>query len=155
MSTHGLDVFDKTIHTTNGWLNEISAVIGPDRQLAWHALGAVLRAVRDRLPADLSAHLSSQLPLIVRGTYYDQYQPSQQPAEIDTLEAFCARITTDMQFGRPVNPVDALRAVLATLSRHIPPGQIEKVRHALPRELRAFWDECEAQLTGRTFEQAG
>lgn len=52
MSTNGLEVFDKTIQTTNIWLDEIMDEMGPDRQLAWHTLGAVLRALRDRLPPD-------------------------------------------------------------------------------------------------------
>ena len=41
MSATGLDVFDKTLQTTN---NEIMAKLGPDRQVAWHVLGAVLHA---------------------------------------------------------------------------------------------------------------
>lgn len=35
MSSAGLEVFDKTVQTTNIWLNEIAEEIGPDRQLAW------------------------------------------------------------------------------------------------------------------------
>jgi uncharacterized protein (DUF2267 family) len=62
MSATGVNVFDKTLQTTNIWLDEIMEELGLDRQLAWHILGAVLRALRDRLPADLAAHLSAQLP---------------------------------------------------------------------------------------------
>ncbi len=67
MSANGLEVFDKTIQTTNIWLNEIMEQIGPDRHVAWKVLSAVLHKLRDRLPIDLSAHLGSQLPLLVRG----------------------------------------------------------------------------------------
>ena len=73
MSATGLDVFDKTVQTTNIWLDEIMARMGPDRHIAWHILGAVLRALRDRLPLDDAAHLGAQLPLLVRGLYYDQW----------------------------------------------------------------------------------
>jgi hypothetical protein len=73
MSANGLDVFDKTLQTTHIWLDEIMAEIGPDRQVAWHVLGVVLRAVRDRIPLELAMHFGSQLPLLVRGTYYDQW----------------------------------------------------------------------------------
>jgi uncharacterized protein (DUF2267 family) len=79
MSATGVNVFDKTLQTTNIWLDEIMEELGPDRQLTWHILGAVLRALRDRLPADLAAHLSAQLPLLVRGTYYDRYRPADVP----------------------------------------------------------------------------
>src|SRR4051812_44635600 len=68
MSATGLDVFDKTLQTTHIWLDELMQEIGPDRQVAWHVLGAVLRGVRDRIPLDLAAHLGAQLPLLVRGT---------------------------------------------------------------------------------------
>jgi hypothetical protein len=56
MSSTGLDVFDKTLQTTHVWLNELCEEICPDAHLAWHVLGAVLRATRDRLPMDLAAH---------------------------------------------------------------------------------------------------
>ena len=65
MSTTGLDVFDKTVQTTNIWLDDIMERMGPDRHVAWHILGAVLRVLRDRLPLDDAAHLGAQLPLLV------------------------------------------------------------------------------------------
>jgi len=74
MTATGLDVFDKTLQITNTWLDEIMSELGPDRHFAWHALGGVLRPLRDRLPADLAAHLGAQLPLLVRGLYYDQME---------------------------------------------------------------------------------
>jgi uncharacterized protein (DUF2267 family) len=49
MATTGLEVFDRTLHATNLWLDEICAEIGPDKHLAWHVLGAVLRSIRDEL----------------------------------------------------------------------------------------------------------
>src|SRR5947199_2623978 len=70
MSATGLDVFDKTLQTTNSWLDEISQTLGPDRKLAWKVLSIVLHKLRDRIPVDLSAHLGAELPLLVRGTYY-------------------------------------------------------------------------------------
>jgi len=73
MSATSLDVFDKTLQTTHIWLDELMAEVGPDRQVAWHVLGAVLRAVRDRIPLEVAVHLGSQLPLLVRGLYYDQW----------------------------------------------------------------------------------
>ncbi|MGK6357046.1 DUF2267 domain-containing protein [Sphingomonas sp. DT-207] len=70
MSATGLDVFDKTIQTTNIWLDEIMAEIGPDRQIAWKVLSTVLHKLRDRLPVEAAAHFGAQLPLLVRGAYY-------------------------------------------------------------------------------------
>jgi uncharacterized protein (DUF2267 family) len=42
---------DKTIEKTNIWLNEVQAILAwNDRERAYHALCAVLHALRDRLP---------------------------------------------------------------------------------------------------------
>ncbi len=67
MTQAGLEVLDKPVQMTNVWLNEVIDKIGPDKKLAWHVLGAVLRALRDRLRAEDAAHLAAQLPLVVQG----------------------------------------------------------------------------------------
>ena len=127
MTASGLDAFDKTLQTTNTWLDEIMAELGLDRQVAWHALGAVLGPVRDRVPIDLAAHLGAQLPLLVRGLYYDQWHPAGQPDRLRTLDEFLERVNGRLHGIRPVNARDAARAVFRTLSRHADPGQIAKV----------------------------
>jgi uncharacterized protein (DUF2267 family) len=136
MSATGLEVFDKTLQITNGWLKEIMDELGPDRQLAWHVLGAVLRAIRDRLPEDLSAHLASQLPLLVRGTYYDRYAPSAMPRRAGSADEFLAEISEELRQSRPVDSRDAVRAVCGVLGRHVEAGQLAKVWAALPAEIR-------------------
>lgn len=164
MSATGLEVLDKSIQTTNIWLKDISEQIGPDRQLAWHVLGVVLRALRDRLPVDDAAHLAAQLPLVIRGAYYEQYRPSVQPVAIRSRDEFLTLVAEGLRLTRPVDPVDATHAVFATLQAHIPNGQSSKTRAALPGHIRDLWpeespvgtppptrasDQSEARATGR------
>lgn len=139
MAATGLEVFDKTLQTTNIWLDEIMTELGPDRQVAWHALGAVLRPLRDRLPLDLAAHLGAQLPLLVRGLYYDQWHPAAQPERQRTLDDFLQRIEEGLHGIRPMDSRSVAQAVFRTLSRHVDPGQVAKVVGALPEPVRAFW----------------
>ena len=145
MSATGLDVFDKTLQTTHIWLDEIMEELGPDRQVAWRALGAVLRTVRNRLPLDLAAHLGAQLPLLVRGAYYDQWRPSHEPERYRDQESFLVRIADDLADIRPVNPAQAAAAVFQTITRHVALGQAHKVRDALPEDIRRLWPEETAQ----------
>lgn len=142
MSATSLDVFDKTIQTTNIWLNEISAVIGPDRHLAWKVLSTVLHKIRDRLPIELASHLGSQMPLLVRGAYYDQFKPSAMPGTCRTVAEFTAEVAEWLSDVRPVDPTLAIQAVLGVLDRHVDPGQITKVKGALPKHLRQMWDNA-------------
>jgi uncharacterized protein (DUF2267 family) len=141
MATTGLEVFDKTLHTTNLWLDEISAEIGPDRHLAWHVLGAVLRSIRDEMQVEQSAHFAAQLPLLIRGAYFDQYRPAAQPASARSHDDFVARIQHDLSGSRPINAEAAAATVMRTLNRHVTGGQVRKVRDALPKGVRAMWPE--------------
>lgn len=143
MSATGLDVFDRTLQITHIWLDELmkDAAIGQDRRLAWHVLGAVLRAVRDRVPVDLAAHLGAQMPLLVRGAYYDQFRPAELPGRARSLEVFLDRIAADLATTRPVDVNAATRAVLSLLSRRLDPDQVAKVREAMPEDVRAIWPD--------------
>jgi len=143
MSTTGLDVFDKTLQTTNIWLDEVMQAVGPDRKVAWHVLGAVLRTLRDRLPPGLAAHLGAQLPLLVRGAYYDEFQPGHEPERLHTEDEFLARVAEDFGGIRPVNVRLATGRVLGVLERHVAPGLAEKVKGALPAHIRALWPAAE------------
>ena len=140
MSATGLQVFDRTLQITHIWLDEIMADIGPDRQVAWKVLTVVLHKLRDRLPIELAAHLGAELPLLVRGIYYEQFRPAHQPSACRTMDQFHAEVAEWLSDTRPIDPADAVRAVFATLSRHVPAGQIDKVRAALPRPIRTAWE---------------
>ena len=141
MSTTGLEVFDKTLQTTHIWLDEIIEDLGTDRHTAWHVLGAVLHALRDRLPLDLSAHLSAELPLLVRGAYFDGWRPAKDALKERSLAEFLEHVSDGLAGTKPIGSVDAVRSVFAVLERHIAKGQAVKVRKALPEEVRALWPE--------------
>ena len=143
MSANGLEVFDKTLETTHIWLNAICRDLGPDKQIAWKVLSTVLHKLRDRLTLNLAAHLGAQLPLMVRGIYYDQFEPGKMPAELRSREEFVAEVAEWLSDTRPVDPEDAIRSVFRVLSRHISEGQVNKVRDALPKGLRQLWEAAE------------
>ena len=143
MSATGLDVFDRTLQTTNIWLDEIMDVLGPDRQVAWKVLSVVLHKLRDRLPVEVAAHLAAQLPLLVRGVYYDQYQPAKQPTDCKTIEEFVEEVQAWLSDIRPVDAKDATRAVFAVLGRHLPEGEVAKIMDALPRSICSSFETAE------------
>jgi len=144
MSANGLEVFDKTLETTHIWLKEIMIDLGPDKQVAWKVLSTVLHKLRDRLSINLAAHLGAQLPLLVRGVYYDQFEPAKMPSECRSREEFLAEVAEWLSDARPVDPEDAIRSVFKVLSRHVSQGQIGHVKQALPKPVRLMWDDMEA-----------
>jgi uncharacterized protein (DUF2267 family) len=143
MSANGLPVFDKTIQTTNIWLDQIMERIGPDRQVAWKVLSTVLHKLRDRLPVEAAAHLGAQLPLLVRGVFYDQYEPAKQPTRCRSREEFVEEVAEWLGDTRPVDPEEAIAAVFDVLSRNIDQGQVAKIKAILPEPVRQMWATAE------------
>jgi len=143
MSACGLDVFDRTLETTHIWLNEICNDLGSDKQVAWKVLSTVLHKLRDRLTVNLAAHLGAQLPLLIRGVYYDQFEPGHMPSDERSSEDFVGGVAEWLSDTRPVHAEEAVRSVFRVLSRHISEGQINKVREALPKSLRHLWESAE------------
>src|SRR4051794_1266332 len=157
VSTTGLEVFDKTLQTTHTWLDEITAGLGPDRQRAYRVLRAVLHALRDRLPLELAAHLGAQLPLLVRGIYYDEWRPRPETSRERSQAEFLQHVAAGLRGVRPTDTGDATRAVFGVIARHVTEGQVEKVRQALPEDGRRLWPQAVAgpQETAPREEPAG
>lgn len=141
MSETGLRQFDETLQATHIWLKDIMSEIGEDRQVAYHALKAVLQTLRDRLTVEEAAHLGAQLPLLLRGVYYDGYRPAAQPHKSRTCDEFLQEVEQYMDGMRPIDVEEATRTVLKVLESHVSPGEVQQVKHMLPEEIRSrLWN---------------
>ena len=146
MASSGLAVFDTTLQKTNAWLKEVMDELGnSDRHQAYLALRAVLHALRDRLTVEEVAQLGAQLPMLIRGFYYEGWDPTGKPVKERHKEDFLRHIhdyfkTT--RYGEPnVDPEQVARAVFRVLARRVSAGEIEDVVRILPTELRELWPE--------------
>lgn len=136
-----LDVLDRTVQETNRWLNQIAENLTDDKQEAYHALRAVLFAVRDRTPTALTAKLGAQLPLVVRGILYEGYDPSREPLTYRSQDEWNEQISKYYSAPNDVNPEETTRAVFRVLNEEMDPGVLNKVKEALPEPVRQQWPE--------------
>lgn len=135
-----ISVFDESLHRTHDWLRELELLAGLDNQAqAYSILREVLHALRDRLSPDEAADLASELPMIVRGFYYEGYQPSKTPTKHRTREAFFNTLREQTRRINTLDPGVAVGCVFKLLSHRISEGEINDIRHVLPKELREMW----------------
>lgn len=141
MSDASIKVFSQSVQEAGLWINEISEEMGdPRKHIAYQALRGVLFALRDRLPIAEAVQLSAQLPLLVRGVFFEGYRTSGKPEKL-TREEFLTRVANKLQTAGGAHPEKATRAVLAVLQRHVDEGELNDVRDALPQELRSLWPQ--------------
>ena len=139
MSVTGLEVFDATVQKTNIWLKDIMETLGwQDRHEAYLALRATLHALRDRLTIEETTQLAAQLPMLVRGFYYEGWDPTGKPLRERHKDEFLSRIRDEM---RPyaVDYEQVARAVFSVMANRVSEGEIEDVERVLPESLRELW----------------
>jgi uncharacterized protein (DUF2267 family) len=131
---------------TQEWLADLASRPPFESQdQAYTILRGVLHAVRDRLTVDEAAHLASQLPMVVRGFYYEGWRPALAPNELVTAQAFYDHIRECLHGGMAGGGVDlpsATEATLQLLADRIDPGALRHVTGQLPAQIRALFPEA-------------
>lgn len=142
MSVDTIGAIESTVHLTNLWLQELMEELGwRDRQRAYHALRVVLHALRDRLTVAEAVDLGAQLPMLVRGLYYEGWSPNDKPVKERKREEFLAHIAAAFRDDPGVYPEAVAWGVFKILERHVSGGEIKDVQHVLPAAIRALWPE--------------
>jgi uncharacterized protein (DUF2267 family) len=140
MSGTGIGAFDVTLHKTNIWLKDVMEVLNwQDRHKAYLALRATLHALRDRVTVHETAQLGAQFPMLIRGFYYEGWNPRGKPLRMRRKEQFLARIAQEFEDSDGIDSERVARAVFAVLAKRVTEGEIEDVKHVLPAEIRDLW----------------
>jgi uncharacterized protein (DUF2267 family) len=141
MTHTGIEAFDSTLQTTNTWINEVASRLGvQDSHSAYQALRVVLHALRDRLTVDQAAALGSQLPMLVRGIFFEGWQPKDKPLRIRHKDDFLLLIARHLTHGG-YDPEMVTRTVFDVLSRHVSKGEARHLKWAMPAEIRSLFPE--------------
>jgi uncharacterized protein (DUF2267 family) len=141
MSKTSLEVFDTTLQETNHWLKLMMQELDTnDRRHAFTALRAGLHALRDRVGPVNAVHLGAQLPMLLRGAFYEGWHfpgtTHERHAE-DYLNHVDANLPRNSAF-------DASEVALATfrvLAQCLDSGEAQKLIRILPREIQALWPD--------------
>ena len=147
MSTHGLNIFDTTIQETNHWLKLMMEQLGTSsRRQAFNALRAGLHVLRDRIGPVHAVQLGAQLPMLLRGAYYEGWRISEMPSHERRIEDYLDRVDASLPRNTNIDGYQATRATFTVLSQCIDEGEIDKVLRILPSELRVLWPAHEATI---------
>jgi uncharacterized protein (DUF2267 family) len=137
MATRGLEGIDETVQKTHIWINDVAEELDiPDKHLAFQVLRASLHALRDHLNVDESAQFAAQLPALVRGFYFEGWDPSKTPLKERNIEAFLERIADEAMLDAVPDPARSVRAVIRVIQKHVSQGEVEDVLGMIPGPVR-------------------
>jgi uncharacterized protein (DUF2267 family) len=137
MSTTGFLSFDATVEKTNRLLRMIEEAYGwpPNRRKqSYAAMRAVLHALRDRLTVQEAADLAAQLPMLLRGVFYEGWDPSRVPVKM-SKEEFLARVRRDFPYDVEGGIRGLVRTVLNALQATVTEGEWDDIKSSLPKDL--------------------
>lgn len=132
---------------TQEWLKELATHEPLETEdQAYSYLRAVLHAIRDRLTVTEASHLAQQLPMVVRGFYYEGWRPSLAPYSIETKDDFLRQVESSLggttSGGGEVDLHAGTMAVLAFLTEQLQEGTLRHVKQQLPDELVQMFHEA-------------
>lgn len=153
MSRTGVDSLDRSIDKTNVWLSDVARCFGTDdRRMAYRVTRSWLHTLRDRLPVPIAAHLAAQLPDLLRGVFYEGWNPSKVPIKYGRDE-YVARFAKDAQIHQHEVP-KAGALVTSAMLRHISSGAIDEALGALPADVRALIMPADGHGAGQSAGQS-
>jgi len=148
MSRTGVDSLDRSIERTNQWLGDVATNFDTeDRKLAYRVTRSWLHTLRDRLPVTVAAHLAAQLPELLRGVFYEGWNPSKVPAKYDRDE-FIVRFARNAQIHN-TEVQKAGQLVTSAMRNHLSDGVVNEAFGVLPADIRELIEPSAAAAGGR------
>jgi uncharacterized protein (DUF2267 family) len=141
MKLTGLEVWDSSIQRTNTWLKELMQELNSgDYRKTYLILRSVMHALRDHLPLEDAIHVGEQLPMLIRGMYFEHWNITGKPLPLRSRNDFFTVVSHYMaRDGENSNAETGTRAVFRLLDRKATDGEIADLHDVIPGILLDLW----------------
>jgi uncharacterized protein (DUF2267 family) len=140
MTAQGLEVIDHSVHLTHEWINELAARLGwSSKRSALRLMRVTLRHVRDHLMVNEMAQVSAQLPIMIRGFFFEGWVPKRTLTKERNVDDFIGAITAQMDEAEEYRGRDDIKCVFDLLNNRLSLGEVEDIRATLPTAIRDLW----------------
>ena len=138
----GIHEFEQDLRDAQGWMSSVALRLNTkDGNLAFATLKATLHAVRDQLDTATAAELGGRLPALVRGLYYDGWDPWKKRRRSELCRDFTRRVADDGSRAPRIKAERAAKAALEVLFERMPAAVMRPVIERLPIDLHELWPD--------------
>jgi uncharacterized protein (DUF2267 family) len=139
---------EQGLRDAQGWMNSVALRLNSKNgNLAFATLKATLHAVRDQLDPALVAELGSRLPALVRGMYYDGWDPWARRRHASRRAEFTKRVGSEWARAPRIKAERAAKAALEVIFERLPAALMRPVIERLPEDLHELWPDEPAPYT--------
>ncbi|MFW6285773.1 MAG: DUF2267 domain-containing protein [Nanoarchaeota archaeon] len=131
--------FDKDLEKANKWLKDIQDKTRLSESEAFSVFKGTLHELRDRLTPIEGAHFASELPRIIRGLFYEQWNPKNLPIKYNKSE-FISRIHSYTGNDPNIIPESLVKDMFEVLKNKISQGEINDVKNLLPLRFQELFN---------------
>jgi uncharacterized protein (DUF2267 family) len=122
------------------WVVELSEYLHCERKQAYDCLRSVLHALRDSMGQKAMADFSEHLPALIRGIFYENWQPEHAQPYSDSMDFFASIGRRSVRLT-DIGVEQAARNVFKLLDHRLSPAVIKKVKLAMNPSLGSLWPE--------------
>lgn len=135
-------ILENNIHQTMDWIYAIEEECHWDdenQRKAFIALRAVLHKLRDLFSPEDAAQLGAQLPLVIRGIFFEDWKPNPSPDSQTQKKDFLKGVADALYPYRDINVEETTRAVFQVIGEKLPTGAFHKIIKNIPKDIREFY----------------
>lgn len=138
-----LSVFDKDLNECYSllkYINEHASWPDEDNHKALASLRAVLHEIRDSVSVGTSANFSAQLPIFIRGIYFERWDYKEElPKKNRTREEFLNSIQNNLKEFPEIKAENAVRVIVKVLKEKYGDSSFRKLENNLTDEVKSIW----------------
>lgn len=129
----------KTLDQSYEWIKILMIDVGlTNENKSFVLLRATLKSLRDRIPMEEAVHLGSHLPALIRGFYYEGWDPYKDVIKAKTTEDFLTLVAIHLNGHEDIDLTKAVPATLKLIFDMIDQGEARQVKDRLPKEIQGL-----------------
>ena len=140
-------LFARTVQESEEWLRILTELSEErsqkgtggtlrNKEKALAALRATLKSLRDRMTVEEAAHFGAQLPILIRGIYYEGWRPTDLPIKVRSWDEFVELFRHHIGQHPEIEPMEAMACVLQLLEQRMSNGEIDQALAQFPAPIR-------------------
>ncbi len=142
MGIIGLKEYDSSLTIVKDWLTDLKTELYlSNDDDAYAVLRAVFHSLRNIFVLEQAIQFGSKLPLLLAGTYYENWNLENKPAPVENEVDFYNLVLQQLVGREDYNPIFMTKCVFKVITNKLEEGNIDQLKKYIPEHLHGLLPE--------------